>query len=82
MNHYIQAHADEEMSTTSDCSTTLDMHVEEQIPSTVEFETHAKPLQSTMGIKTRSQVIITQKLMAQHHPAYIVRKCASYNASG
>ena len=39
MNDYIEAHADEEMSTTSACLTTMDMQLEEQIPSTVKFPT-------------------------------------------
>ena len=54
MNEYIAPYTDEEMSTTTESSTTMDMYLEEQIPSTVEFTTYAEPLPSTMEIITQS----------------------------
>ena len=48
MNHYVEACTDEERSRTTDCSASMDIEPGQQIPSTVEFATHAEPLPSTM----------------------------------
>ena len=54
MNDYVEAYTGEERSTTTDDSVAIDIDPEQQIPSTIEFTTHAEPLSSTMEINTES----------------------------
>ena len=53
MNEEIEACTDEERSTSTDYSASFDIDPEQQIPSTVQFTMHAKPLSSPMEINTK-----------------------------
>ena len=54
MSDYVEACTDEERSTTTDYSASMDVEPEQQIPSTVELTTYAETAPSTMEIKAKS----------------------------
>ena len=54
MNDYVEACTDEERSTTTDHSVTMDVEPEEQIPGTVHFTTEAESLPSTWDVNADS----------------------------